>query len=211
MGVIKWSFTALFFVMASVVISDRVEAKDFVEGVDYVQVSGIPEAKSPIVREFFSYNCPHCYRQDPIFEETVELLGDTIDFERTPVGAGRPSWILSQEAYYLAQKFKMTRQVHGNLFKRIHEKEGPFTRPEQLKDFFVKQGADANAVEKAMNSVDAKLAISNYDTQAQLAGIRGVPSLLVNGKYLIGSKSRTPEELAELVKYLSALEGADKS
>ncbi|EDP99373.1 thiol:disulfide interchange protein, DsbA family [Shewanella benthica KT99] len=139
-----------------------------------MQVSGIPEAKSPIVREFFSYNC---YRQYPIFEETVEPLGDTIDFERTPIGAGRPSWILSQQAYYLAQKFNMTRQVHGNLFKRIHEKEGPFTRPEQLKDFFVKQGADASAVEKAMNSVDAKLAISHYDTQAQLAGNRGVPSL----------------------------------
>ena len=34
MGVINWSFTALVFGMACVVISDRVEAKDFVEGVD---------------------------------------------------------------------------------------------------------------------------------------------------------------------------------
>nr|WP_233258834.1 thiol:disulfide interchange protein DsbA/DsbL [Shewanella sp. YLB-09] len=206
MGVIKWSFAALFIVMASFVISDRAEAKDFVEGVDYVQVRGIPEAISPIVREFFSYNCPHCYRQDPIFEETVELLGDKVKFERTPIGAGRPSWILSQEAYYLAQKLKMIRQVHGNLFKRIHEKEGPFTRPEQLKDFFVQQGVDAKDVDEAMNSIDSSLAIANYDTQAQLAGIRGVPSLLVNGKYLIASKSRTAEELAELVSYLSTLE-----
>ncbi|BAJ01638.1 thiol:disulfide interchange protein DsbA/DsbL [Shewanella violacea] len=197
--------------MASLVISDESVAKDFVEGVDYVQVKGIPEAKSPVVREFFSYNCSHCYRQDPIFEEAVELLGDKIDFVRTPVGGGRSSWVLSQQAYYLAQKFKMTRQVHGNIFKRIHEKEGPFTRSAQLKEFFVQQGADASAVEQAMNSVDAKLAISHYDTQAQLAGIRGVPSLLVNGKYLIVSKSRTPEELADLVNYLSALKAAKKA
>ncbi|MEI6858708.1 MAG: thiol:disulfide interchange protein DsbA/DsbL [Shewanella sp.] len=205
MGVIKWSFMALSIIIASLVISDRVEAKGFVEGVDYKQVNGIPEEKSPVVREFFSYNCSHCYRQDPIIEATVKLLGDTIDFERTPIGAGRPSWILSQEAYYLAQKLKMTSQVHGNLFKRIHEKEGPFTRAEQLKDFFVQQGADISAVENAMSSVDAKLALSHYNTQAQLAGIRGVPSLLVNGKYLITSKSRTAEELAELVSYLSTL------
>ena len=50
------------------------------------------------------------------------------------------------------------------------------------------------------------MAISHYDSQAQLAGIRGVPSLLVNGKYLISSKHRSAEELAELVTYLSALE-----
>ncbi len=207
MSEIKWSVTALMFmVMTNLFIVDKVVAKDFVEGVDYVQVRGIPEANSPVVREFFSYNCSHCYKQDPIFEETVELLGDKVAFERTPIGAGRPSWILSQEAYYLAQKFNMTRQVHGNIFQRIHEKEGPFTRAEQLKTFFVQQGVDEKTIESAMNSADSKLAISNYDTQAQLAGIRGVPSLLVNGKYLITSKIRTPEELAELVDYLSSLE-----
>ncbi len=207
MGVIRWSITALMFmVAASLFIADKAHGADFVEGVDFVQVSGIPESNSPVVREFFSYNCSHCYRQDPIFEETVELLGDKVVFERTPIGAGRPSWILSQEAYYLAQKFNMTRQVHGNIFQRIHEKEGPFTRADQLKRFFVQQGVDENDIESAMKSADFKLAISNYDTQAQLAGIRGVPSLLVNGRYLIKSKTRTPEELAELVAYLSTLD-----
>ncbi|WP_394147874.1 thiol:disulfide interchange protein DsbA/DsbL [Shewanella atlantica] len=185
---------------------NRVEAQTFVEGDDYVQIRGIPEVKSPVVREFFSYNCGHCYRQDHLFEQTIELLEGKVEFSRTPVGAGRPSWILSQEAYYLAQKFKITPQVHGNIFKRIHEKQGAFTRPEQLRDYFVQQGVSAEKVESAMNSADASLAISNYDTQAQLAGIRGVPSLLVNGRYLIKSKERSAQELAELVTYLSTLE-----
>ncbi len=207
MNFLKWPLTTLLlFVAANTMMFNRVEAQTFVEGVDYVQVRGIPEAKSPIVREFFSYNCGHCYRQDPLFEKTVELLGDKVEFSRTPIGAGRPSWILSQEAYYLAQQFKLTPQVHGNLFKRIHEKEGAFTRPEQLRDYFVQQGVSTDKVEKAMSSADASLAISNYDTQAQLAGIRGVPSLLVNGQYLIKSKQRTAEELAELVNYLLSLE-----
>nr|WP_259649607.1 thiol:disulfide interchange protein DsbA/DsbL [Shewanella sp. MBTL60-007] len=181
-------------------------AEEYKEGVDYVKIAGIPESKKPVVREFFSYNCSYCYRQDPFFEQTAQLLEGDIQFERTPVGAGRSSWILSQEAYYLAQKFNVTKQVHGNIFTRIHEKGNAFTRPEQLKDFFVSQGLNVEEVEAAMNSTDAKLALMNYDTQAQLAEIRGVPSLVVNGQYLIKEQGKTPKELAELVRYLSELE-----
>ena len=182
------------------------QAADYQEGVDYVKIGGIPESIKPVVREFFSYNCGHCYRQDPFFEQTAHLLGDDVQFVRTPVGAGRTSWILSQEAYYLAQKFSVTKQVHGNIFTRIHEKEGAFTRPDQLKAFFVGQGLNAKDVEAAMNSTDAKLAIMNYDTQAQLAEIRGVPSIVVNGQYLIKNPGKTPEDLVKLVKYLNTLE-----
>ncbi|MFT5789151.1 MAG: thiol:disulfide interchange protein DsbA [Shewanella sp.] len=180
-------------------------AKPYVEGVDYVKIAGIPEAQKPVIREFFSYNCGHCYRQDPLFEKTAHLLGNDVQFVRTPVGAGRTSWILSQEAYYLAQKFSVTKQVHGSIFSRIHEKGEAFSRPDQLKAFFVSQGLDANEVDVAMNSADAKLALMNYDTQAQLAEIRGVPSLVVNGQYLIKVQPQSAEALTEMIKYLSEL------
>jgi|GEM_PF-4827740 len=55
-----------------------------------------------------------------------------------------------------------------------------------------------------MNSVDAKFTLMNYDSQAELAGIKGVPSLLVNGRYMLTSTAHTPEELAALVKFLAA-------
>ena len=178
-------------------------AADFQEGRDYVKVAGIPEAKGGIVREFFSYNCPHCYYKDPLMQQTAALLKGKLDFERTPVGAGRPSWILSQEAYYLAQKFRITDQVHGNIFNRIHEQHQAFARPQQLKDFFLAQGVNEQELNQALGSADSKLALANYDTQTQLSGIRGVPSLLVNGKYLITSKSSDPKELAALILYLN--------
>ncbi|GGE67958.1 thiol:disulfide interchange protein DsbA/DsbL [Shewanella carassii] len=178
-------------------------AADFQEGRDYVKVAGIPEAKGGIVREFFSYNCPHCYYKDPLMQQTAALLKGKLDFERTPVGAGRPSWILSQEAYYLAQKFRITDQVHGNIFNRIHEQHQAFERPQQLKDFFLAQGVNEQELNQTLGSADSKLALANYDTQTQLSGIRGVPSLLVNGKYLITSKSSDPKELAALILYLN--------
>lgn len=184
--------------------SFALQAASFEEGKDYVTVAGITEAQKPVLREFFSYNCPHCYKQEPLMELTVQLLGKDVAFERTPVGAGRPAWELSQLAYYVAQKLKMTKQTHGAIFKQIHEKGEQFTAPEQVKAFFVAQGAKVDDVDAAMNSVDAKFTLMNYDSQAELAGIKGVPSLLVNGRYMLTSTAYTPEELAALVKFLAA-------
>ncbi|HCE49858.1 thiol:disulfide interchange protein DsbA/DsbL [Shewanella sp. 1180_01] len=184
--------------------SFALQAASFEEGKDYVTVAGITEAQKPVLREFFSYNCPHCYKQEPLMDLTVQLLGKDVAFERTPVGAGRPAWELSQLAYYVAQKLKMTKQTHGAIFKQIHEKGEQFTAPEQVKAFFVAQGAKVDDVDAAMNSVDAKFTLMNYDSQAELAGIKGVPSLLVNGRYMLTSTAHTPEELAALVKFLAA-------
>ncbi|MGI2058718.1 thiol:disulfide interchange protein DsbA/DsbL [Shewanella baltica] len=184
--------------------SFALQAASFEEGKDYVTVAGITEAQKPVLREFFSYNCPHCYKQEPLMDLTVQLLGKDVAFERTPVGAGRPAWELSQLAYYVAQKLKMTKQTHGAIFKQIHEKGEQFTAPEQVKAFFVAQGAKVDDVDATMNSVDAKFTLMNYDSQAELAGIKGVPSLLVNGRYMLTSTAHTPEELAALVKFLAA-------
>lgn len=183
--------------------SFALQAATFEEGKDYITVAGIAETQQPVLREFFSYNCPHCYKQEPLMVSTIALLGKEVAFERTPVGAGRPAWELSQLAYYVAQKLKMTQQVHETIFKQIHEKGEPFTRPEQVKAFFVSQGAKADDVDAAMNSVDAKFTVMNYDSQAELAGLKGVPALLVNGRYMLTSTAHSPEELAQLVKFLA--------
>lgn len=184
--------------------SFTLQAANFEEGKDYVTIAGITEVNQPVLREFFSYNCPHCYQQESTMASTVKLLGKDVAFERTPVGAGRPSWILSQQAYYLAQKLKMTKQVHNAIFKQIHEKGEQFTRPEQVKAFFIAQGAKAADIDAALASVDAQFTVMNYDSQAALAQIKGVPSLLVNGRYMLTSTAHTPEEMAALVKFLAA-------
>lgn len=182
--------------------SIALQAATFEEGKDYITVAGITEAQQPVLREFFSYNCPHCYKQEPLMKATLSLLGKEVAFERTPVGAGRSAWELSQLAYYVAQKLKMTLQLHEAIFKQIHEKGEPFTRPEQVKAFFVSQGAKADDVDTAMNSVDAQFTLMNYDSQAELVGLKGVPSLLVNGRYMLTSTAHSPEQLAQLVKFL---------
>ncbi|MBT1446481.1 thiol:disulfide interchange protein DsbA/DsbL [Shewanella sp. JM162201] len=179
-------------------------AADFVEGKDYVKVEGFPEAKTPVVREFFSYNCPHCYRMEHTLSPVVKQLGSDVSFERTPVGAGRPAWQLSQLAYYLAQTFKVTEQSHGAIFKQVQEL-APFATEADVKRFFEGQGIAAADIDKALASADRSFTLMGYDNQTALSGISGVPSLLVNGKYMLNIQGRSSEELAALVKFVAKL------
>ncbi|CAM2981056.1 thiol:disulfide interchange protein DsbA/DsbL [Shewanella amazonensis] len=176
-------------------------AATFVEGKDYVRVEGFSESHTPVLREFFSYNCPHCFRMDHTIEEAVGLVAKEVRFERTPVGAGRNPWQMSQLAYYLAQKFNVTDQTHGAIFKQVQE-VAPFQSEADVRQFFVSQGLKADELDKAIASSDRKLAMMTFDTEAQLSGIRGVPSLLVNGKYMLNIQGRSSAEIAELVQYL---------
>ena len=89
--------SSFLLIIAMLLPLQTAHAQQYEEGVDYVKISGIPETTKPVIREFFSYNCGHCYRQDPLFEETAHILENDVQFERTPVGAGRSSWILAKK------------------------------------------------------------------------------------------------------------------
>lgn len=194
-----------FFIMLMSVMSAQAMAQPYVDGVDYLTVQGIPEAKMPVVREFFSYYCPHCYEQEQNIEQLVSLLPKSVTFTRTPVGAGRPSWILGQQAYYLTQKFNLPKSINMAIFSQIHDKGEPFMNSQDLVYFFTDHGVKKSAVEQALKSTDMKFALSNYDVETQLSGITGVPTLLVNGKYVIQVGYKTPAETAKLIDYLMTL------
>lgn len=191
----------LLGLLGSLLLSLSSMATTFEEGKDYVRVEGFNESHTPVLREFFSYNCPHCYRMDHTIEETARMVANDVRFERTPVGAGRKPWQMSQLAYYLAQTFKVTAQTHGAIFKQVQQ-VAPFQSEADVKQFFVSQGLKADELDKALASSDRKLAMMTFDTETQLSGIRGVPSLLVNGKYMLNIQGRSSSEIAELVQYL---------
>ncbi|MCH4296277.1 thiol:disulfide interchange protein DsbA/DsbL [Shewanella sp. 3B26] len=190
--------------LAGIMLSASTFAASFEEGKHYVKVDGFAESHAPVVREFFSYNCPHCYRFDHTIADTVKLLGNEVQFERTPVSGVRPDWKMSQLAYYVAQKFKVTEQTHMPIFKQVQQ-VAPFRDEADVKAFFIAQGLKADAIDQALSSSDRQFTLMGFNTQAELAGIRGVPSVLVNGKYMLNVQGLSSEQLAELVKYVAKL------
>lgn len=154
------------------------------------------------VVEVFWYGCPHCYSFEPFLEDWHKNLPEDVELVRLP-GALSQSWIPHAKAYYTAEKLGVVEQLHRPLFDAIHKEKKQLFTDKQLIDFFVSQGVAANDVNKVYNSpeIDAKVRQSYF--LARDYKLTGVPSIVINGKYLTSSTHAGSFE--NLIKVMTGL------
>jgi len=155
------------------------------------------------VLEIFWYGCPHCYDFDPALETWVENKPDDVDFRRMP-GIFRKNWEPHAKAYYAADKLGVLEQFHTSLFTEIHEynkriftEEAIFSFVESLDD------VDSEAFKKAYNAFSTESKVKQATRLSRAYGIRGVPAIIVNGKYW--TSSSLAGSYPELLKVVDAL------
>ncbi|WP_417346883.1 thiol:disulfide interchange protein DsbA/DsbL [Ferrimonas sp.] len=193
---------ARLFALALMAVAFVVPAQEFKEGVNYKVVDGLSESKTPVIREFFSYYCGHCYRFDPAFKQITLALGDKIHVEKTHVSFNRDSWKLAAKGYYISEILGVSERTHKAFFELIQRDGKSINTDAELKQFFVAHGVSAADYRKAAGSGDLKLKLADGDSRTMLARITGVPSVVVNGKYLIVNPGRTLADYVALVEYL---------
>ncbi|MCV6637652.1 thiol:disulfide interchange protein DsbA/DsbL [Candidatus Albibeggiatoa sp. nov. NOAA] len=155
------------------------------------------------VTEVFLYTCPHCYRIHPFAEKWKESVADQKDVVFNPMPA-----VFSEKNTPLAKAYYMAKdlgreELHEVLFETIHNKGKRIVTKDQVKAFFVGHGVDEKAFDKSYKSfaVDNAVRTANFLTVSY--GISGVPSLIVNGKYLVlSSKTKGYKEMFNVVDYL---------
>jgi thiol:disulfide interchange protein DsbA len=177
---------------------------DVVAGKDY-QLLNPPQPVSGgtkiEVLEFFFYECPHCahlYGPLAAWEKTmpkdVVLTFVPVIFRETSEPMAR--------TYYALEALGKIHSLHGKLFTAIHEQNIDLSDEAKITAYVTKQGVDGVKFRAAYNSfaLQSKIANSNYLVQSY--GIRGTPTIAVNGKYLITGLQ--PEEtvrvLGEVIK-----------
>jgi len=156
------------------------------------------------VTELFLYTCPHCYRIHPFAKSWKETIKDQKDVIFNPMPA-----VFSErnvplaKAFYVAQDLDKTDALHEAFFAAIHKKGRRFADKKQIKAFFVEQGITEEAFEKSYKSFAVDNAIRSANFLTSSYGISGVPSLVVNGKYLIlSSQTKGYDEMFKVVDYL---------
>lgn len=194
-------------------------ASNWQDGVNYTRlVPAQPTAVAPgqvEVLEFFWYGCPHCYALDPLVESWRKTKPAYIAFSRVPVmwSEGHRS---TARLFYTLESMGKLDQLHSEIFKEIHVNNDPLiagdpndvAAAEKIQTAFVKKfGVPEDAFTKAYHSFSVETSLQRADQLAQRYRVDGVPTFVVDGKYVADVRSAgSPERLIALVGDLAAQE-----
>lgn len=160
-------------------------------GKDYTPVDPPQSTDSPAkieVIEFFSYGCPHCNDFNPLITAWAAKLPADVSFKKVPVTFGRAAWSNIARLYYALETTGDVGKLDAAVFKAIHEERVSLFDEKVIADWVAKKGVDPKKFADAFNSFGVMSKVKRADQIAQGYRIQGVPSIAVDGKYLVGGK-----------------------
>jgi protein dithiol oxidoreductase (disulfide-forming) len=188
------------------------------EGVNYTRIvpaqpTSVPAGQVEVL-EFFWYACPHCYAIDPLVESWIKSKPAYISFSRVHVMWSDAHRSLAR-LYYTLDTLGKLKELHSEVFKEIHVNGNPLVaadpsnvaETERIQTVFVKKfGVSEDAFKKAYHSFAVETAMQRADQLVQRYRVDGVPTFVINGKYLADVRSAQapgnsggPERLMTLV------------
>jgi thiol:disulfide interchange protein DsbA len=163
------------------------------------------------VVEVFWYGCPHCYSFLPAMEKYSQGTADDVAVRHMPA-IFRDSWIAHARAFYTAELLGVEEQIHRPLFDAIHVDKQPLDSQEALMKFFETYGVSNDDFNKTYKSFAVETLLRKSQVMQQRYGVRGTPTVIVNGKYRVsGTLAGSPEDMIKVVEALVERERAEKA
>jgi thiol:disulfide interchange protein DsbA len=188
------------------------------EGHDYASLKKaqpIATGKEIEVLEFFWYRCPHCFQLEPGMNKWLKTLPKDAQVRRVPA-VFRPDWLPAAKIYYSLEQMGLVDRLHGKVFDAYNIENLDLNNPAVLGGWIAKQGVDRKKFETIYNSFSTQ---SKANQGAQLAtayAISGVPTLVVDGKFMTSmsmtqSEPRLFEVLDQLIVKARAERGGKRA
>jgi len=199
-------FTLLAALFLGVVATVNAQPALYVEVTHYETIASPVRTADPNkieVTEIFWYGCPHCYAFEPLISSWEEKLPSDVAFVRSP-GMWNQTMEIHAQIFYAAEALGVTGKIHDVAFNEIHRNRNYLQTEEVVKDMFVNAGVAPDAFDKAWKSFSVTSAVKRAGTRMRDYGVRGVPSMVVNGKYLVsvGGPVATQTDLLKIVDFL---------
>ena len=181
-----------------------VQAANFKEGVNYEVVEQTATA-TPEVMEFFSFYCPHCLKFEPLMEKLENNLGKDVTIKKNHVNfLGKEMGPQLTQALAAAELLGVEKKVSSLIFDQIHTQRKAINGEEGILAIFEKAGISNPEAKGALASFPASGLASQMKRNTETFKIRGVPALIVNGKYQVKTNSvKSVDEFIELVTFLT--------
>lgn len=165
------------------------------------------------VMEIFWYGCIHCYQMDAPLTAWVKKLPSDVYFKRLP-GLPNPSWAPMAKAFYAMETLGVAEKLHTPLFDAVNKSKTLNPTDEKAAIAWVTQqsGMDKLKVEQAFKSFTINTNLNRAAQIFRASGATGVPSLVIDGKYITSSTmSGGNEQALKVADYIIGNVRADKA
>lgn len=160
------------------------------------------------VVEVFWYGCPHCNRFQPYLEKWLETLPADVRFVRMPA-IFNDRWEVHARAYYIAAALGVLDDIHPRIFAAIHDEGRGLPTLEAVRAFFIEQGVSGNEFDRHARSFTVTSGIQRSFVMQQRYGLRGVPAVVVNGRYVVSGS--TAGDYPTVLEVVDALIGRERA
>lgn len=158
-----------------------------VTAADYTRVgTPVPVSTPPgtvDVVEFFSYACPHCFEFEPTLETWLKRKPPEVRFRRSPVPFLQ-NFRNFQPMYFALESLGLVDAMQQKVFNAFHLEHLHFDKPEEIAAFMTKNGVDAKKFMNAFSAFGTGVKVSQATQLFQSSGADGVPTLMVQGRFL---------------------------
>ncbi len=188
----------------------------FEEGKHY-KIVAAKKTATPELSEYFSYYCPTCRAYEPYLDGFKKIMPEQATFNKVHVDfmghtSAEIQFMLSK-ALIIAEKTGLDEQFSAKVFKYLQTDKATITEEKDIRNIFVLSGGDGKKFDQGMKSFSvigqAKSEKKIQDMLSESRQLTSVPTMVVNGKYLINSKSLDINnffaEYNDLVAYLFTL------
>ena len=140
------------------------------------------------VMEIFWYGCIHCYQMDAPLNAWVKKLPSDVYFKRVP-GLPNTSWAPMAKAFYAMETLGVSEKLHTPLFDAINKSKtlNPTDEKAAITWVTAQSGMDKLKVEQAFKSFTINTSLNRAAQIFRASGATGVPSLVIDGKYITSS------------------------
>lgn len=187
------------------------QAQNWVAGEHYrVIANPVPTADANKVEvvEAFGYWCPHCNAFEPMLAPWAKQLPDDVHFENMPVVFSRSHELMAR-AYYVADLLDVKEKVHQAFYDALHLQRLRLRDAEQIADLMADYGVDRDKALKEMNGFSVGMKLKMGASRARGYEVQGVPSMIVNGKYIVSaSEAGSNANMLKVVEHLIEKERA---
>jgi thiol:disulfide interchange protein DsbA len=180
---------ATFALLAAIALSSAAaRAAEPVEGRDYQRINPPVPTSEPakiVVTQFFSYQCPHCYKFEKPHAAWVAKLPADVKAERAAVSIGHAGWVPAAQAFYALSAMKKVPAIDDALFGAIHRQRLGLTDEAGVAAWVGKQGIDRAEFERMARSFSVQLQVRRAEELSRKIRLPSVPAIVVDGRYLV--------------------------